>query len=78
MFKTQVTYLIDKMVVEQMRSIYERENYESMSGFVEAALREKLDTIRKQRIRKQVSEAAIDPLFLEDVSKGTGEGLVRG
>lgn len=77
MLKTQVTYLIDKMVVEEMRSVYEWENYESMSAFVEAALREKLAAIRRQRIQKQVSEAAIDPLFLEDVSKGFVEGLAH-
>ncbi len=47
-----------------------------MSAFVEAALREKLTAIRRQQIQKQVSEAAIDPLFLLSREKRGGEFIL--
>ena len=63
----KVTYVLDEEVVEGVREAVEKGLYKSINSFVENAIKDELDRIKKEEIRKAILEAGNDALFLADI-----------
>ena len=65
--KRKVTYQIDERIVARVREAVDTGSADSISEFVQSALAERLDELRRREIRRSIQEATHDPLFVEDV-----------
>ncbi len=63
----KATYQLAHDTVDRVREAVQSGHAATMSEFVEQALREKLERLRRDAIRRQIAEAATDPLFQADV-----------
>ncbi|MCX5817359.1 MAG: hypothetical protein NTX75_14165 [Proteobacteria bacterium] len=63
----KVTYVLDEEVVEGVREAVGKGLYKSINSFVENAIKDELDRIKKEEIRKAILEAGNDALFLADI-----------
>ena len=63
----KATYQLADSTVDRVRVAVQAGHASSMSDFVEQALREKLERLWRDSIRRQIAEAASDPLFQADV-----------
>lgn len=63
----KVTYVLDEEVVEQVREVVGKGVYKSINSFVENAIKDELERIKKEEIKKAITEAGNDPLFLADI-----------
>lgn len=82
--KRKVTYQIDEQLLQSVRNAVDEGAVRTMSEYVEQALRERLQLLRREEIRRRIESAAADPLFVEDVRETTqaydstrAEGLDR-
>ena len=78
----KVTYQIDERLDADVRRAVHDGAAETMSAFVEDALRARLQELRRDQIRARIREAAQDELFQLDVAEtaeaygfGSAEGL---
>ena len=69
--KRKVTYQIDDQLLHAVRVAVEEGAAQTMSDFVQEALRERLAQLRRDEIRRRIQSAAADPLFVEDVRETT-------
>ena len=69
--KRKVTYQIDERLLADVRNAVEAGATRTMSEFVQEALRERLDRLRRDEIRRRIESAAEDPMFIEDVREVT-------
>jgi Arc/MetJ-type ribon-helix-helix transcriptional regulator len=77
----KVTYQIDERLDADVRQAVHDGAAETMSAFVEEALRAHLRELRRERIRDGIREAARDELFRQDVAETTrayGPGSAEG
>jgi Arc/MetJ-type ribon-helix-helix transcriptional regulator len=65
----KVTYVLDEEVVEQVREVVGKGSYKSINSFVENAIKDELERIKKEEIKKAITEAGNDPLFLADIKE---------
>ena len=65
--KRKVTYQIDERIIARVREAVDTGAADSMSEFVQDALAERLEELRRREICRSIQEAARDPLFVEDV-----------
>lgn len=65
--KRKTTFILDEEIIGQAKEIIEDGTFKSMNAFVEAAIRDELKRIRKERIRVAIRDAAKDPFFLADI-----------
>lgn len=65
----KATFILDEQVFAQAKEIVEKGLFKSMNAFVESAMKEELEKIKKERIKKAFIEASKDPLFLEDIEE---------
>jgi len=47
----------------------EKGHFRSMNALVETAIKDELDAIRKDQIRKEIVQAGRDPMFLADIEE---------
>lgn len=67
----KVTYQIDDRLDADVRQAVADGAAETMSAFVEDALRAYLRELRREQIRARIRDAAKDPLFTLDVAETT-------
>ncbi|MEW6587121.1 MAG: hypothetical protein AB1442_16115 [Nitrospirota bacterium] len=65
----KATFVLDEQIMAQAREIVEKGLFKSMNAFVENAIKEELNRIKKERIKAAIIEAGSDPLFLSDISE---------
>jgi len=65
----KVTYQLDEETVRQVKAAVASGSARTMSEFVEVALRERLEEMRREAIRAEIRRAAEDPLFRADVAE---------
>lgn len=63
----KATFVIDEGVLEEAKNIVVIQRLKSLNSFVENAVKEKVDRIRKEEIEKLILEAGKDPIFLSDI-----------
>ena len=63
----KTTYVLDESTLDQVKEVVGRGFYKSMNAFVEAAIKDELEKIRKEELQEAILEAGQDPLFLADI-----------
>lgn len=63
----KATFVLDESIIEQAKKFVEIGRFKSMNAFVETALRDEIERIRKEQIKKAIIDASNDPLFLSDI-----------
>ncbi len=65
--KKKTTFILDDGIIGQAKEIVEKGTFKSMNAFVETAIKDELERIKKERIKAAIKDAAKDPLFLADI-----------
>ncbi len=65
--KKKTTFILDERIIGQAKEIVEEGTFKSMNAFVETAIKDELERIKKERIKVAIKDAAKDPLFLADI-----------
>ncbi len=65
----KATFVIDEQVIAEAKTIVGEGFFKSMNAFVESAIKDEVEKIKKERIRKAIIEASKDPLFLSDIKE---------
>lgn len=65
----KTTFAIDETVLEDAKEIVQKADYRSLNAFVETAIIEMIKRHRKEEIKRQLSAASHDPLFLADIAE---------
>ncbi|MBM3707820.1 MAG: hypothetical protein FJW69_05695 [Actinobacteria bacterium] len=65
----KTTFVIKDEIVMQVKEAVREGYYKSMTDFVENAIKNKLDDIKKEKIRQEIIKASKDPLFLSDIKE---------
>ncbi|MEA3357814.1 MAG: hypothetical protein U9R17_00135 [Thermodesulfobacteriota bacterium] len=63
----KTTFVIDQTILEEAKAIVETKRFKSLNRFVEKAIEDKIERIRKEEIEKAIQEASRDPVFLSDI-----------
>ncbi len=66
---SKTTLIIKDEIIMQVREAVGYGYYKSITSFVENALINELDTLRKAEIKKEIISASRDPLFLADIAE---------
>jgi len=65
----KTTYVLDESTLDQVKEVVGRGRYKSMNAFVEAAIKDELEKIKKEELQEAILEAGRDPLFLADIGE---------
>lgn len=65
----KATFVLDEELVDEIKEAVKNGLFKSMNSFVEAAIKEELERIRKIRIKSAIIDASNDPLFLADIKE---------
>lgn len=63
----KATFVIDQAVLNEAKAIVETKRFKSLNSFVEKAIKDRIERIRKEEIKKAIHEASQDPIFLSDL-----------
>ena len=63
----KATFLLNPRLLDEVRSIVRDGPFRSVNAFVEQALTELVDRVRRGQRRQAFAEASNDPLFLADL-----------
>ncbi|MCD6199236.1 MAG: hypothetical protein J7K15_11835 [Deltaproteobacteria bacterium] len=63
----KVTFAINQAVLEEAKAIVETKRFKSLNSFVEKAIKDVIERIRREEIKKAILEASRDPKFLSDL-----------
>ena len=66
---SKTTLIIKDEIIMQVKEAVRYGYYKSLTSFVENALKNELDTLRKAEIKKEIISASRDPLFLADIAE---------
>jgi len=66
---SKTTFVIKDEIIMQVKEAVKYGYYKSLTSFVENALKNELNTIKKAEIRKEIITASKDPLFLADIAE---------
>jgi len=65
----KATFMLDEAIVEQAKGAIKKGLFKSMNSFVETAMRDELERIKRAQIKAAIMEAGKDPLFLSDIKE---------
>jgi Arc/MetJ-type ribon-helix-helix transcriptional regulator len=65
----KATFVINDDLLLQAKEIVEAGKFKSLNAFIETAVKDELDRIKKEQIRHEIIEASQDPLFLADIQE---------
>lgn len=63
----KATFVLDDLVLQQAKECVKENRLKSLSAFVEKAIRDELEKMRKDAINSSIAKAAKDPLFMADI-----------
>ena len=66
---SKTTFIIKYEIIMQVKEAVKYGYYKSLTSFVENALKNELNTLKKAEIRKEIITASKDPLFLADIAE---------
>lgn len=66
---SKTTFIIKDEIIMQVKDAVKQGYYKSLTSFVENALKNELDTLKKAGIKKEIISASKDPLFLADIAE---------
>ena len=65
----KTTFIIKEEIIMQVKEAVKDGYYKSMTSFVENALKNEIECLKKEKIQKELQEASKDPLFLADIKE---------
>jgi Arc/MetJ-type ribon-helix-helix transcriptional regulator len=65
----KTTFVIKDDTVMQVKEVVKEGYFKSMTDFVESAIKNKLEEIKKEKIKEEIMKASKDPLFLADIKE---------
>ena len=65
----KTTFVIKDKIIMQVKEAVKEGYYKSMTDFVENAIKDKLEDIKKEKIKEEILKAGNDPLFLADIKE---------
>lgn len=65
----KATFVLDERVMAEAKEIVGKGFFKSMNVFVETAVKNEIEKIKKEQIRTAIRAAAQDPLFLADIKE---------
>ncbi len=65
----KATFILDEELMKEVKSAVNKGLYKSMNAFVETAIKDELEKIKKEQIKSAIVDAGKDPLFLADIEE---------
>ena len=65
----KTTFVIKDEIIMRVKEAVKEGYYKSMTDFVENAIKNKLEDIKREKIREEILQAGNDPLFLADIKE---------
>ena len=65
----KTTFIIKEEIITQVKEAVKAGQYNSMTSFVENALKNEIKKLEKEKIIRELKEASKDPLFLADIEE---------
>jgi Arc/MetJ-type ribon-helix-helix transcriptional regulator len=65
----KTTFIIKEEIIMQVKEAVKTGQYNSMTSFVESALKNEIEKLKKEKIKKELEAASKDPLFLADIKE---------
>ena len=65
--ETKATFMLDEKIMNQAKEVVEKGLFLSMNDFVETAIKDELERIEKNEIKRAIIEASKDDLFISDI-----------
>lgn len=65
----KATFVLDEQIMSEAKEIIEKGLFKSMNAFVESAIKDEIEKIKKKQIREAIIEASKDPMFLSDLKE---------
>ena len=65
----KATFMLDEQMMKLAKEYVEKGHFRSMNALVETAIKDELDAIKKDQIRKEIVQAGRDPMFLADIAE---------
>ena len=63
----KATFLLTSRLLDEVKAIVKESSFRSINAFVEQALSELVQRVRREQRRRAFAEASGDPLFLADL-----------
>ena len=65
----KATFVLNENLLDQARQAVDDGRFKSLNAFMETAVKDELDNLKKEKIRQAILEASQDPLFLADIEE---------
>ena len=65
----KTTFIIKENIMMQVKEAVKTGQYNSLTSFVENALKNEIEKLKKEKIKKELEAASNDPLFLADIKE---------
>lgn len=65
----KATFVLDEQIMAEAKEIVEKGSFKSMNAFVEYAIKDEIEKIKKKRIKEAIIEASKDPQFISDIKE---------
>ena len=65
----KATFILDDQVFAQAKELVEGGLFKSMNAFVESAVKDEIEKVRREQIKEAIVQASTDPLFLTDIEE---------
>ena len=63
----KVTFVLNEQLLLQAREAVEAGLFKSLTAFIETAIKDELDLLKKENYRQAMLKTSQDPLFLADI-----------
>ncbi|MEW6328052.1 MAG: hypothetical protein AB1487_10760 [Thermodesulfobacteriota bacterium] len=63
----KATFVINEAILEEAKNIVKMKKLKSLNSLVEKAIKDEIERIRKEEIKKAILQASQDPIFLSDL-----------
>lgn len=63
----KATFVINEAILEEAKNIVKMKKLKSLNSLVEKAIKDEIERIRKEEIKKAFLQASQDPIFLSDL-----------
>ena len=63
----KATFVLDETLLSSAKQAVEAGLFKSLNAFVETAVKDELDRLKKTKIRQEILDASQDPMFLADI-----------